>query len=84
MWEEITDSPTKESTKTTIPKDNDIYRVEYQNADIDVSQGQQGGRKNAILNQGYPKSKETIIREREKIFLYSSFQRYIVPPPLSS
>ena len=77
MWEEITNSPIKESTKTIITKDNDICRAEYQNADIDLSQGQQGGRKNPILNQGYPKSKETIIREREKFSLYSSFQRYV-------
>ena len=40
VWEEIIKSPIKESTKTTIPTDNDIYRVEYQNTDIDLSQGQ--------------------------------------------
>ena len=58
MWEEITNSPIKENTKTNITNDNDIYRVERQNADIDLNQGQQGGRKNSILNQGYPTSKE--------------------------
>jgi hypothetical protein len=67
VWEKTTSFP----IKTTIPNDNDIYRAEHQNADIDLSQRQQGGRKNPILNQGYPKSKETIIREREKFFLYS-------------
>ena len=57
----MSEETTSFSIKTTIPNDNDIYRAEHQNADIDLSQGQQGGRKNPILNQGYPKSKETII-----------------------
>ena len=48
MWEETTRN------------DNNIYRAEHRNADIDLSQGQQGGRKNPIVNQGYPTSKETI------------------------